>query len=329
MLDRLLSVFVAVSLALLIWLYARSRDQETLDSVPVPVDVVLGTTQAEQYSLEIVGPAQVLATFSGTPTRIREVRSLLQRDQLRIELNYTVPVDRMKENRVTESLLIEPSELNLPPGVTAGLLAGRNQVRLVLYKLGDRQLPVRVDHSLETESSAYQVEPALVRVRGPLEVLERMRAIPTQPALLPDPGSRKAASVALVRDLEGRPIQCDPPCVTVRAAASRKNYELTDVPIQFLTPAGFPYQPRITGNQACQVTLHVVGPVQDEPPHPFVFLDLTGKAYRDLIGQKPARNLAFEEPLQFHLPRGFQLEDAPSRPIAFELVPNANSSADH
>ena len=31
MIDRCLSLFVAVSLALLVWLYARSRDQEVLD----------------------------------------------------------------------------------------------------------------------------------------------------------------------------------------------------------------------------------------------------------------------------------------------------------
>ena len=36
MFDRLLSALVATGLALLVWLYARSRDQEILDNVPVP-----------------------------------------------------------------------------------------------------------------------------------------------------------------------------------------------------------------------------------------------------------------------------------------------------
>src|SRR5581483_1499481 len=41
MMDRMISIFVAVSLALLVWLYARSRDQEILDNVLLPVQVAL------------------------------------------------------------------------------------------------------------------------------------------------------------------------------------------------------------------------------------------------------------------------------------------------
>src|SRR3954467_10396433 len=118
MIDRLQSAFVAIGLALLIWLYARSRDQETLDHVPVPVVVALDPGQASSYSLEIAGPAQVLASFSGSPSRIRELRTLLQRDQLKVELSYTVPADRLKENRLHEALLIESTNLHAPPGVT-------------------------------------------------------------------------------------------------------------------------------------------------------------------------------------------------------------------
>ena len=84
MIDRLLSALVAVTLAMLIWLYARSRDQEVLDHVPIPVEVTLGSGQSEQYDLEVVNPAAVLATFTGPPARIRELRGLLQRDRLRV-----------------------------------------------------------------------------------------------------------------------------------------------------------------------------------------------------------------------------------------------------
>src|SRR5262245_10359924 len=136
MLDRLLSVFVAVSLALLIWLYARSRDQEVLDHVPIPVEVTLGSGQSDQYSLEVVNPAEVLATFSGPPARIRELRGLLQRDLLRIELTFTVPADRLKENRIYETLQVESSHIHAPPGVNIVLVTGRNQVRIVLDRLG-------------------------------------------------------------------------------------------------------------------------------------------------------------------------------------------------
>src|SRR5436190_16721007 len=137
MIDRLSSAFVAMCLALLIWLSARSREQEVLDHVPVPVDITLGSAQGEQYSLEVAGPAQVLATFTGPPSRIRELRGLLQRDQVRVELNYTVPAERLKENRLPETLIVETTDIHTPPGVTTALVTGRNQVRLVLHRLGE------------------------------------------------------------------------------------------------------------------------------------------------------------------------------------------------
>jgi hypothetical protein len=47
MIDRILSILVALSLALLIWLYARSRDQEILDNVTLPVQVSLAESEAD------------------------------------------------------------------------------------------------------------------------------------------------------------------------------------------------------------------------------------------------------------------------------------------
>jgi hypothetical protein len=64
MLDRSLSVVAAVGMAALVWLYARSRDQELLDNVAVPVQVVLDTAQAHHYNLEVAGVlvAEMLAS---------------------------------------------------------------------------------------------------------------------------------------------------------------------------------------------------------------------------------------------------------------------------
>jgi hypothetical protein len=321
MLDRILSAFVAICLALLIWLYARSRDQEVLDHVPIPVDVSLGGGQNEQYILEIVGAPQVLASFTAPPSRLRELRSLLQNDQLRVELTYTVPADRLKENRLNETLLVEPSDLHAPSGVTASLVTGRNQIRLVLHRLGEKQLPVHVDQSLESLGSAYLIEPSVVKVRGPLEVLERTRVIPTQPCLMPNLGSKRATSVPLVQQIEGQTIVTDPAAVKVRLVSSQKSYELEDLPVQVLTPAGFPYQARFRGEHAGQVTLRVVGPAKDEAPNAYAYLDLTGKVYRDLAQSRTPKVLNFEEQVQIHLPPGFCLEDGPTHPLAFELVP--------
>src|SRR5436305_1975083 len=87
MLDRVLSVFVAVGLALLLWLYARSRDQEVLDNVPVAVRLTLANKQGEQYSLETHGEGRVMVSFTGPPLRIRELRDVIQRGELHIALN--------------------------------------------------------------------------------------------------------------------------------------------------------------------------------------------------------------------------------------------------
>src|SRR5438067_6185781 len=98
MLDRILSPLVALSLAFLIWLYARSRDQEMLDNVPIPVQIALVPQQAEMYSLEPAGPFQVPASFTGPPARIRELRSMLQHGELHVDIKLTVPESHQNES---------------------------------------------------------------------------------------------------------------------------------------------------------------------------------------------------------------------------------------
>lgn len=320
MIDRFLSLIVAVLLALLVWLYARSRDQEVLDHVPVPVEVTLASGHADQYSLDIVGTAQVLATFSGPPPRIRELRSLLQRDQLRVELSFSVPEERRKELKLYETLLVETANLHTPPGVTTTLVAGRNQVRIVLHKLGQRHLPVRFDSSLERDSGPFVVEPASVLVHGPLELLERTSAVPTQPWILRGAGRD---TVALVKELETQAIRCVPGAVRVRrlTSASRKTYELTDVPVHFLTPVGSAHRPRFSNDRAGRVTLRVSGPAQDEPPRVQAFVDLTGAGFSDTTSRPAVKPRWFEEPIQVQLPPGFHLADDMPHLISFELAP--------
>src|SRR5580700_6955633 len=110
MFDRLLSVVVAVSLALLVWLYARSREQETLDNITVPVQVSLAPRQAEQYDLEVTGPPQVVLSFSGAPQRIHELQGMIQRKELHLSRTITVPDERLKEARFSDAVVIEASD---------------------------------------------------------------------------------------------------------------------------------------------------------------------------------------------------------------------------
>jgi hypothetical protein len=320
MTDRILSLLVALSLALLVWLYARSRDQEILDNVPVPVRIELAASQADNYSLELNGAAQVTASFSGPPLRIRELRGVLQRGELTVDVTLTVPDERLNESRYSDTIVVEASDLHAPPGVTAIMVEGRNRIPVTLHRLAERALPVRFQHADEDEAAGpVLIDPPTVLVRGPKEVLDRTRVISTQASGLParpanaPPTAAATARVPLVPTLEDRPVRITPPKVTITVPAQpRKVYELPDVPVQFLCPGNFPLRPRFIGDRAGQVTLRLQGPVQDEPPKVVAYIDLTR-------GHFPlGRNF---ERLQLQLPKDFVLAQDPPREVPFELLP--------
>ncbi|MHB1425791.1 MAG: YbbR-like domain-containing protein, partial [Gemmataceae bacterium] len=319
MIDRMLSLVVALSLAFLVWLYARSRDQEMLDNVPVPVQVTLAPDQAEHYQVETAGPPHVMVSFTGSPPRIRELQGMLQHNELQIPLTFSVPAEHLHEARYNESLLVESSDVHTPPGVTAVMVEGRNRISLTLHRLVERRLPVRFEAVNDEASEQVVIEPATVLVRGPQEVLDRVRVIPTQPAEMPNrpsvgPASRR--SVPLVQEVEGRPVQAMPSRVVVwRAAQARKIYDLQEVPVHFLCPRDFPLRPKFLGERAGRITLRVRGPAREERPRVFAFVDLTQ-------GSFPAGR--YHEPIQIQLPKDFELVQEPPRGVSFQLVPLDN-----
>src|SRR5205814_290368 len=118
----------------------------------------------------------------------------------------------------------------------------------------ERRLPVRFTHLLDDRLGQVTLEPATVLVRGPREILDRTREIPTQPFILP-PASEKApeesaseAVLPLARELEGRPVRAKPEVVLARVTLRprQKVYDLADVPVQFLCPANFNLRPQFT-----------------------------------------------------------------------------------
>jgi hypothetical protein len=319
MLDRIISSFVALGLALLVWLYARSRDQELLDNVPLPVKIALAAHQADHFNLEVGGASQVLASFSGPPQRIRELAGLLQRNELRIDVSLVVPDERLTESRYSDTVVIEPSDVHVPPGVTVSLIEGRNRVPVTVHRLIERRLPVRFDHVGDEPSGPLVIEPATVLVRGPQEVLERARAIPTQPSELPGrpanapPGAAAVGRVVMVQELEGRPVRVEPPRVTVRVPPqTRKVYTLPDVPIRFLCPANFAWRPAFYDERSSRVSLRLQGPVLDDTPKIHLYVDLT-------IGRFDSGKQ--NEPLQIQLPKDFALVDEVPRVVTFDLQP--------
>ena len=56
-----------------------AANTETLDNVPVPVQIALEPGLEENYDLEVNGPSHVPVSFQGPRSRIRELRELLQR----------------------------------------------------------------------------------------------------------------------------------------------------------------------------------------------------------------------------------------------------------
>jgi hypothetical protein len=316
MFDRMISLVVALSLALLVWLYARSRDQEVLDNVPVPVQVALAAEQAGHYSLELTGPSHVMVSFTGSPLRIRELQSMLQHNDLQIPLTFTVPAEHLHESRYNDSILVESSDVHTPPGVTAVMVEGRNHISLTLHRLVERRLPVRFESVSEEAVGPLVVEPATVLVRGPQEVLDRARAIPTQPSEWPSPSPfpGSLARVPLVQEMEGRPVEAVPNRVTVRLPPqARKVYELPEVPVHFLCPVDFPLRPKFFGERAGRISLRVQGPARDEQPKVYAFVDL-------IQGHcsSPGR---YHEPVQLQLPKDFELVQEPPRGVSFQLVP--------
>jgi hypothetical protein len=319
MMDRILSCLVALSLALLVWLYARSRDQEILDNVPIPVRITLAEGQAENYSLEITGATQVLVSFSGRPSCIRELRGMVQRNELHVAVTLTVPEDRLSESRYSDTVVIEASDVPVPPGVTPLIVEGRNRVPVTVHHLVERRLPVHFDTGGDEPAGPLLIEPSTVLVRGPQEILDRAQAISTLPAPLPTrPAGAPLLAPAMARVplrqvLEDRPVRVTPNKVMVRVPPRRhKNYELADVPVRFLCPPDFPFRPRFRDEQAGRVTLQVEGPIWEGPPKANAFVDLTHGTYHSGPNS---------EPLRIQLPPDFQLAKEPPRTVTFELLP--------
>jgi hypothetical protein len=320
MLDRILSALVALSLAFLVWLYARSRDQEILDNVPLPVQVALTPAQADRYTLEVTGPAVVPVSFRGSPDRIHVLRGMLQRGELRAAVSLTVPQDRQNDCRYCDTVRVEAGDVAAPPGVTPLVVEGRNRIAVTLHRLGERRLPVRCDPSLAERLGNVVLQPATVLVRGPEEVLARAQAVTTQPYALPARAQLEGCEtltlgpIPLVADLEGRPVRLSPSTVMAHVTlhARKKTYVL-DLPIYFLRPDNFPLRPSFDGARSNgRVTVTVEGPALEESPAVLAFIDLTHGEFGE------GRH---EEPLLLQLPKDFQLLRNARPRVPFRLDP--------
>jgi hypothetical protein len=321
MVDRLISLLVALCLAFLVWLYARSRDQENLDNVPIPVQVLLAPAQAEHYDLEVTGPAQIQASFTGPPSRIRELRQMLRGGELKVDVVFTVPADRQAEARYLDTVRVAATDVHAPAGVTVTVLEGRNRIPVTLHRLVERTLPVTADLGRQDFVRQATCDPPQVVVRGPQEILDRLRAISTQPCVLPplpdaDPTqeTKVTLAAALVEEVDGRPVHGTPAITRVEVTLQPRQrlYVLEDVPVFFLCPAGFALQPSFRSERGGRVALRVKGPALAEPPAVVAYIDLTrGKFKPGLYAGVPVR---------LQLPKDFQLAQEGPLSVDFKLA---------
>jgi hypothetical protein len=317
----LLEALVALSLAFLVWLYARSRHQDTLDQVPIPVQITLAPALAGQYDLELAGPSRILASFTGPGSCMRELRDKLQRGAVRVNIAVNVPDERQGDSTYRDTVCVEAAHIPVPPGVEPSLVEAPFCIPITLHRLVDRRLPVRLDYAGEARIGQIKLEPATVMVRGPKDILDRARSVPTQPYLVPSAKEGSSASESLVRgdialahELEGRTIQTTPETVTYhyRVQARQKTYELVEVPVHFLCPPDCPWRPRFGSPRDGKVAVRVLGPTADEAPPVVAFVDLTHGDFSQ------GRN---REPVRLQLPKEAQLaQDAPPL-VTFYLEP--------
>jgi YbbR-like protein len=323
MYDRILSSLVALSLAVLVWLYARSRNLDTLDSVPVPVRITLAADQANDYEMEITGTSQVPVSFMGTASRLRGLRGMLQQGALLAQAPLRVPDDRLNDSRYVADVRIDESNIQAPHGVTPLVLEGRNHVQVCLRRLVERRLPVHFTPAPDDFAGQVVIEPSSVLVRGPKEILDRTRVVPTQPFNLPDIDAAleedafTAGAVPLVRELEGRPVEVTPATVKIRLTLKpgQKLYELTDVPVEFLCPANFPWRTQFVGGpSAGRISLRILGPALSDPPAVTAYIDLT------TAGRHFESGLYMDEPIRLQLPKDFELAQSPPKAATFRLT---------
>jgi hypothetical protein len=319
--NVLLRSVVALSLAFLAWLYARSRHQETVDDVMIPVHVCLAPADMDHHDLEINGASRIQVSFSGPLPRVRELRSQLQRGEVQVNVALTVPEEKQNDSMYRDTVRIEPEDVPVPPGVIASVVEGRNTVQVTVHRLVERHLPVRLETVGETRYSQVKIEPASVLVRGPQDVLDQARAIATEAYVVP-PAPDTAASnemllrgeVGLVKEIDGRPIQCNPATVSFRYRLHprQRTYELTDIPVRFLCPPAFPWRPHFSQPAEGMVTVRVVGPASDELPQVQAFVDLTDGTFEQ------GRN---REAVRLQLPKDFQPASDVPRLVTFVLDP--------
>jgi hypothetical protein len=101
------------------------------------------------------------------------------------EAQFAVPEDKQNDSSYRDTVHIEQSDVPVPPGVMVNLCEAQNTVPVTVHRIVERPIPVRLESIGEGHISQIKMDPATVLVRGPQDILDQTRAIPTQPYPLP------------------------------------------------------------------------------------------------------------------------------------------------
>jgi hypothetical protein len=183
----------------------------------------------------------------------------------------------------------------------------------------ERRLPVHFEPSAEDRMDHVTIEPPTVLVRGPEEILDHTRSIPTQPTLLPPPPDNGSGPqtltvgpICLVQELEGQSIRVTPEAVMLQVLRQpRRKTQTVEVAVQFLCPPDFRLRPHFEGGVG-NLTLNLEGPVTEQPPVVTAYVDLTHGKWEPGLHQ---------EPLRVQLPRECELIPSTPPSISFRLDP--------
>jgi hypothetical protein len=331
MFDRIATPIIALGLAFLVWLYIRSRDQEVYER---NVPVVLRMSPQQRDSHEIYGEEkmEIPVSFTGPPSRIREVRTMVQRGEINLIRTITVPESAVNADRFTFTDTLEANQLNVPPGVRVDIPPDRRKFPVVVRRIVKKALEVKVRFLGDEERVANLViEPKKVEVRGPQEILSKEDTIltevvplPTTKTDRPDEKSEREETInrtaLLHKRINETLMEVTPPAVKLSfmLKPSQQTHELHDVPVLVLQPPDFPYRIQFPAQRAGTIPiLKVKGPAQ-KPTGIIAYIDLSKKPFDALQpGLQP------DEPINILLPPGYELDQKQPRLPPYNLVPIA------
>ena len=216
MIDRILSALVALSLALLVWLYARSRDQEILDNVTLPCRSAWPRTTPIITAWKSADPARPWYRSAARRTASANCAARSNATNCTSTSVLTVPEEHRNESRYSDTVHIDASDVPAPPGVTPIVAEGRNRIPVTVRRMVTRPLPVRFDALQEDPAGPVVLDPPVVLVTGPQEVLDHVRdhpdaAVGTADAAGQRPAHRRRRRPRRPRPGTGRPARSGGP----------------------------------------------------------------------------------------------------------------------